>query len=66
MCPEYTPIRSDIEAYASRLEAAGVPTKSSIYEGMLMGLVGMAGFIDAGRTTRSPRPRAALRSAFAD
>jgi acetyl esterase len=45
--PEYNVARSDMEEYGRRLEAAGVPTKVSMYDGMLMGWWCMGSFIDA-------------------
>ena len=65
ICPEFTPIRDDVEAYASRLTDAGVPTTYSLYAGMLMGFVSMAGIIDAGRAAID-EIGTALRKAFAD
>jgi len=63
--PEYNVARSDMEEYARRLEAAGVPTKASMYEGMLMGWWCMGSFIDAANDAVD-EVTAALRAAFTD
>ena len=65
MYPEYNPGRSDMEEYARRLEAAGVPIKSSMYEGMLMGWWCMGSFIDAANDAIA-EATAALRTALSD
>lgn len=44
---EYDVLRDEGEAYADRLESAGVPVKRSQYEGMLHGFVHFAGLFDA-------------------
>jgi acetyl esterase len=62
--PEYNAARSDMEAYARRLQEAGVATTYSLYEGMLMGFWCMGSFIDAGRDAID-EVTAALRVAFA-
>ncbi|MBM5811968.1 MAG: alpha/beta hydrolase [Gammaproteobacteria bacterium] len=49
ICPEFTPIRSDVEAYVERLRQAGVAVDYWLAAGMVMGFVTMAGVIDAGR-----------------
>ncbi|HEX6312845.1 MAG TPA: alpha/beta hydrolase [Acidimicrobiia bacterium] len=64
ICPEYNLARSDMEAYARRLEEAGVPTTFSLYEGMLMGFWCMGSFIDAGHAAID-EVTSALRGAFA-
>jgi acetyl esterase len=64
LCPEYAAPRSDIEAYARRLEDAGVPTTFSLYEGMLMGWWAMSSIMDAGRDAVA-EVTSALRTAFA-
>ena len=63
LCPEYAAPRSDIEAYAQRLEDAGVPTTFSLYEGMLMGWWAQGSIMDAGRDAVD-EATAALRKAF--
>ena len=63
ICPEYNLARSDMEAYARRLQEAGVPTTFSLYEGMIMGFWCMAGSIDAGRAAIDEAAKA-LRIAF--
>jgi acetyl esterase/lipase len=65
ICPEFNPARSDMEAYAQRLSAAGVPTEFWLAEGMVMGFVSMAGIIDEGRRALD-RIGAALARALAD
>ena len=45
---EYDPLRDDGEAYAHRLQTAGVPTVYSRYEGVMHGFFGMPGVIDKG------------------
>jgi acetyl esterase len=62
--PEYNLARSDMEAYAKRLQDAGVPTTVSMYEGMIMGWWCMSSFIDAGREAVD-EVGTALRKAFA-
>lgn len=43
---EYDPLRDDGEAYARRLQNAGVPAALSRYEGQIHGFVRMPAFID--------------------
>jgi acetyl esterase len=62
--PEYNIARSDMEEYARRLEAAGVPTKASMYDGMLMGWWCMGSLIDAANDAID-EVTVALRSALA-
>lgn len=49
ICPEFTPIRSDVEGYVGKLRTSGVPVDYWLAAGMVMGFVSMAGVIDAGR-----------------
>lgn len=63
--PEYNLARSDMEAYAKRLQEAGVPTTVSMYEGMIMGWWCMSSFIDAGREAVD-EVGTALRKAFSE
>ena len=46
---EFDPLRDEGEAYAKRLEAAGVKTKLSRYDGTIHGFFAMTGFIDLGK-----------------
>lgn len=61
---EYDPLRDEGEAYARRLEAAGVPTVCARYNGMIHGFFGMAAVIDKGRQAVD-QACSALQSAFA-
>ncbi|MNH38845.1 Carboxylesterase NlhH [compost metagenome] len=55
---EYDPLRDEGEAFARRLEEAGVKTRLQRCEGMIHGFVSMAAFVT--------RAQAALESAAAD
>jgi acetyl esterase len=46
---QYDPLRDQAEAYARRLERAGVPVRCSRYDGMVHGFFCMSGELDAGR-----------------
>jgi acetyl esterase len=61
---EYDPLRDEGEAYAHRLEAAGVSTTCTRYDGMIHGFFGMAATIDKGKQAIA-QASAALKEAFA-
>jgi acetyl esterase len=61
---EYDPLRDDGEAYARRLEQAGIPTVCTRYQGMIHGFFGMSAAIDQGKQAIDQASRA-LREAFA-
>jgi acetyl esterase len=61
---EFDPLRDEGEAYALRLEQAGVPVKASRYDGQLHGFFGLAGVMDAGKAAVQ-EASAALREALA-
>ena len=60
---EFDPLRDEGEAYAKRLQEAGVPTKSTRYDGMIHGFFGMLGVIDKANEAVS-EACTALRNAF--
>lgn len=62
---EYDPLRDEGEAYARRLEAAGVSTTCTRYDGMIHGFFGMAAAVDKGKRAIE-QAGAALRGAFSD
>jgi acetyl esterase len=57
------PLRDEGEAYGAALEAAGVPTTVTRYEGVIHGFFGMHGMIDEADTAQR-EAAAALRAAF--
>lgn len=61
---EFDPLRDEGEAYAHRLEAAGVPTRCIRYDGLVHGFFGMHDSVDKAREAVN-QASAALRSAFA-
>jgi acetyl esterase len=46
---EFDPLRDEGQAYARRLQEAGVSVKASHYDGMIHGIFWMAGVLDRGR-----------------
>ncbi len=63
MTAEFDPLRDEGEAYADRLEAAGVPTQCIRYDGMVHGFFGMHDSVDKAReavTQASAAPRGAF------
>jgi acetyl esterase len=60
---EFDPLRDEGEAYARRLEAAGVPTRLTRYDGMIHGFFGMGGIMDQAKTAMADAC-AVLRAAF--
>jgi acetyl esterase/lipase len=61
---EYDPLCDEGEAYAKQLQAAGVPTTCTRYDGMIHGFFGMAAVLDKGQQAVA-EACAALRQAFA-
>jgi acetyl esterase len=61
---ELDPLRDEGQAYAARLEEAGVPTRLLHYDGEIHGFVGMATMLDDGKDALG-RAGAALRAALA-
>jgi acetyl esterase len=60
---EYDVLRDEDEAYARRLEEAGVPVTLSRYEGLIHGFFRMPAVLDRARDSLSEAADA-LRSAF--
>lgn len=61
---EFDPLCDEGEAFARRLQAAGVPTQSTRYGGMIHGFFGMSAALDKGKQAIS-QASTALRAAFA-
>ena len=60
---EFDPLRDEGEAYAKRLQEAGVPTRLRRFDGMIHGFFGMSGIMDQAKTAIA-ESCAALRQAF--
>jgi acetyl esterase len=61
---EYDPLCDEGEAYAKRLQAAGIPTSCTRYDGMIHGFFGMSAALDKGKQAIA-EACTALRQAFA-
>jgi acetyl esterase len=61
---EFDPLCDEGQAYAQRLQAAGVATNYSRYDGMIHGFFGMSAVLDKGKQAVA-EASAALRQAFA-
>jgi acetyl esterase len=61
---EYDPLCDEGEAYAKRLQDAGVATTCRRYDGMIHGFFGMTAVVDKGKQAMA-EACAALRQAFA-
>ncbi|NQW21944.1 MAG: alpha/beta hydrolase [SAR202 cluster bacterium] len=61
---EFDPLRDEGEAYAKRLQEAGVATTSTRYDGVIHGFFSMGAFVDKGQQAVD-EASAALRNAFA-
>ena len=62
---EFDPLRDEGEAYAKRLEQAGIPVTTSRYDGMVHGFFSMTAILDAGRHAVA-EAAAALKLALAE
>ena len=62
---EFDPLRDEGETYAKNLEAAGVPTTCTRYDGMIHGFFAMSGAVDKAGQAVS-QAAAAMKEAFAD
>ena len=60
---EFDPLRDEGEAYAKRLQEAGVPTRLRRFDGMIHGFFGMSGIMDQAKTAIA-ESCASLRQAF--
>ena len=60
---EFDPLRDEGEAYARRLQQAGVPTACSRYDGMIHGFFAMSAVLDKGKQAIA-EASAALKQAF--
>ena len=61
---EFDPLRDEGEAYAKKLQAAGVATTATRYDGMIHGFFGMSAVVDKGAQAISQASKA-LKAAFA-
>ena len=61
---EYDPLCDEGEAYARRLQATGIPTTCTRYDGMIHGFFGMPAVLDKGKQAIADAC-AALQQAFA-
>ena len=64
MTAEFDPLRDEGDAYAARLQDAGVPVELKRYDGMVHGFLGQTGDVDAARQAMTDLA-ASLRQAFA-
>ena len=60
---EFDPLRDEGEAYAKKLESAGVQAKAVRYDGQIHGFFGLAGILDDGKRALD-EAAGALRAAF--
>ena len=61
---EFDPLRDEGEAYAQQLQAAGVTTTATRYDGMIHGFFGMSAVLDQGKKAIS-EGSSAMKAAFA-